>query len=709
MANDWFVAPNGTPAGDGSIGNPWNAETALGLYNGTAMVIQPSQLIQPGDAVWVRGGIHTPTTDNGFMCGLTSSDATKPVTVRNYNGERATFQCATQAFAFAIYGANVWYWGLEVQDSGAPRTANVAGSFGNPLSYGIAVYASGVKIINCIVHDTAQGLSCYNAASDMECHGLISYYNGWGASDRAHGHGMYVQNLNGTKDIENCTVFNNADEGCQIYGSGGADLSGITYRNNTLAQNGELALEGGGTFEYNLLLGGGVLDTGNTIDGNMFYFDPTDPQGHGYISIGIWDPSTAITCTNNVFVGGYEPFSCADAQGPNMVVTGNKVVSPATALSMVRLGIAAGGSLTGFTWDNNEYYGLEKFFQGTYDGSTDSYSGGYNTFAAWKAGTGFDTNSAFTPGLPTGKWIYVIPNKFEAKRASVTIYNWDLSATVDVDLSSILAVGDPFVIQDAQNFYGPAVVSGTYAGGTVAIPMTGLVKAAPIGIATPAHTAPMLGTFIVMPPGPAIPIPQPTPNPTPTPVPNPTPVPTPTPGGTVFTTGQRVEVNTTSLNVRTLPNATLPAIGNVVKPDLGTVLAGIDTTNTFTNVAFDNGITGYVLTAQLLASTTPPPTPTTTHSASLTWVASPDADAGYNVYRNGVKIATVTALTYVDHTVVAGITYTYYVTTAASSTGSESVPSNTVSAAIPSNPTPPPPTPPATQHTPPSGLTVSVA
>src|SRR6185295_10693666 len=51
---------------------------------------------------------------------------------------------------------------------------------------------------------------------------------------------------------------------------------------------------------------------------------------------------------------------------------------------------------------------------------------------------------------------------------------------------------------DAQNFYGPPVASGTYSGSPVSIPMAGLSKAVPSGFVTPAHTAPLFGTFVVM-------------------------------------------------------------------------------------------------------------------------------------------------------------------------------------------------------------------
>ena len=179
--------------------------------------------------------------------------------------------------------------------------------------------------------------------------------------------------------------------------------------------------------------------------------------------------------------------------------TGNKVYTRPSSLREVTLGQYANQSpLTGYIWDNNQYFGLNVFYHGIYDGSSES--GGSNLpFAQWQSNTNFDVHSTFTASAPTGTWIYLRPNKYEQKRANITIYNWDLSPSVNVDLSSVLVAGDQFVIQDSQNFFGPPVVSGTYSGGMVSIPMTNLPKATPVGFAAPAHTAPLLGTFVVLP------------------------------------------------------------------------------------------------------------------------------------------------------------------------------------------------------------------
>jgi fibronectin type 3 domain-containing protein len=77
------------------------------------------------------------------------------------------------------------------------------------------------------------------------------------------------------------------------------------------------------------------------------------------------------------------------------------------------------------------------------------------------------------------------------------------------------------------------------------------------------------------------------------------------------------------------------------------------------------------------------------HSASLSWNTSTSSDvSGYNVYRGTAsggpytRINSVTTPFFTDSTVQAGTTY-YYVTTAVSTSGTESSYSNQAQAAIP--------------------------
>jgi hypothetical protein len=97
-------------------------------------------------------------------------------------------------------------------------------------------------------------------------------------------------------------------------------------------------------------------------------------------------------------------------------------------------------------------------------------------------------------------WTFVRPNRYEPGRANIAIYNWNLQSTVAVDVSGVLTPGKTYVVKDAQNFFGPPVASGTYSGGTITIPMTGLTVATPVGNvpSRPGHTGPEFGAFVVV-------------------------------------------------------------------------------------------------------------------------------------------------------------------------------------------------------------------
>jgi hypothetical protein len=112
-------------------------------------------------------------------------------------------------------------------------------------------------------------------------------------------------------------------------------------------------------------------------------------------------------------------------------------------------------------------------------------------------------NNTYSSAKPTANVVEVRPNAYEPGRAHVIVYNWQNLGSVAVDLSGVLAVGSSFEVRNAQNFYGPAVLTGTYAGGKVSLPMSGLSTATPVGHAAPASSAPAFNAFVVLPRSPS--------------------------------------------------------------------------------------------------------------------------------------------------------------------------------------------------------------
>ena len=477
--HEWFVSPSGQGTAAGTQSDPLDLATVFAGAAGQ---------IHPGDKIWLRAGTYRPPNPNGFNSTIAGT-AGSPIVIRNYQGERATLDGKGSEITLAVNGGYVWFWGLEITDSNTTRMTNQTGGV-HPNAYGVGVYAPGVRFINNVVHDTAQGFSAYDASNDSVFYGNLSYYNGFVAPDRNHGHGFYMQNIAGTKLLQDNIVGDNADEGFQIYGSGSANVVGFRVFGNASYNSSSWPTP---HYQYNFLVAGGASRKDIFFNQNYSFFDPAADSG--LVDFGQYTPGQDITVTNSVFVGGYTGPDVSMQAGP-VVFAGNKSYVHASAVQQARLELGPNQNTNGWTWDTNQYFGKNLFFTGSTDGNT---AHGVNLdFNGWKSATGFDANSSFSDAPPKGTWVYVRPNEYESKRANVIIYNWDSSDSVAVDLSSVLSSGDSYVIQDAQNFYAAPVVSGTYGGTPVSIPMKNLTKAAPVGFNAPAHTGPLFGTFVVL-------------------------------------------------------------------------------------------------------------------------------------------------------------------------------------------------------------------
>jgi hypothetical protein len=147
-------------------------------------------------------------------------------------------------------------------------------------------------------------------------------------------------------------------------------------------------------------------------------------------------------------------------------------------------------------WDDNTYVagGRTTQFRHTAGRNID--------FATWQAVSDFDVTSTYQvtgTEKPTGTKVFVRPNRYEAGRAQVVVYNWDGQASVPVDVSAILQPGERYELYDAQNYFAGPILSGVFANTALQVPMSDLTAVAPrgTGMPTPPHTAPEFAVFIV--------------------------------------------------------------------------------------------------------------------------------------------------------------------------------------------------------------------
>jgi len=404
--------------------------------------------VAPGDVVWLHHGVYRGPFESRLR-----GEESAPIVVRQAPGERAVIDGGCSgAPVLVVDGAHTWYWGFEVTNSDPHRVVKERGPWPT-LPRGIGVYTRqvpgggvGTRFINLVVHDTSGGFGVWKEAENVEVYGSLMYYNGWDAPERGHGHGIYVQSRNGTTRVVDNVLFDQFSHGIHAYGSSSAVLNGLHVEGNIAFNNGRLSAVTGNA--RNILLGGDVVAESPTIVDNAAYY----PFGES---------------------GGDNNFGYS-AGAIGMVATGNYLAGPRALWMIARPGIDfTGNTLIGGTYP---------FAPGDYPDNT------------------------YLSAPPSGAHVVVRPNRYEAGRANVAIFNWDRDDAVPVDLSALLAPGDLYEVRDAQNFFGPPLASGTFDGAPVSFPMAQTVVARPVGLVpvAPAHTGREFAAFVVLRPAAAI-------------------------------------------------------------------------------------------------------------------------------------------------------------------------------------------------------------
>jgi hypothetical protein len=504
--NSWYVSATGSASGDGSIANPWDIDTALA---------QPST-VHPGDTIWIRGGKYGGGQSNSVIYSHLVGTPTAPIVVRAYPGERAIIDawlqvgCCDQAPNPAA-GAYAWFWDLEFASYNPDRHSGTSGppEWAAQQNHPAAdTWAPGTKFIDNTVHDTSGGLSVWNPASDSELAGNIIFNVGGYGTDRGHGHDFYLQNaapsvLNVTDNIG----FNNFDIGIQAYGSGNAayvqniHIVGNVVFNSGVLQTGSNTANGtasAGPRTDNLLVGEGIDGpSGIVIDDNFFYHTPEADDGYNEIGY-LWTPRAHdAVVTNNYFIGGRQAVDLF--RWDSLRFQNNTVFAKYQTESY--LIYRSDQSTAGYQDGQNTYYGSGQFLISSGCDSFPCASSSGASYASWVSETTLDQTSTYNSGAPTGVWTSVRPSAHAPGRANIVIYNWGLASSVAVDLSGAgISVGDAYQIRDGENWYGGAVVSGTYSGAPVMVPMTGLTVVPPNGtVPNPQpHTAPQFGVFVLL-------------------------------------------------------------------------------------------------------------------------------------------------------------------------------------------------------------------
>jgi hypothetical protein len=114
----------------------------------------------------------------------------------------------------------------------------------------------------------------------------------------------------------------------------------------------------------------------------------------------------------------------------------------------------------------------------------------------------FSPQNSWLGQNPNTARIFVQPNQYEPGRANLTIYNWARLPEITVPASDLASVqikaGDYYELHNVEDFFGD-IITGTYDGNSITIPMTGRSVAQPVGINfKPPTTFPEFGGFVLI-------------------------------------------------------------------------------------------------------------------------------------------------------------------------------------------------------------------
>jgi hypothetical protein len=455
-----YVAPHGSPSGNGTVKRPLDLTTALSGR---------SRWIHPGAAIWLRGG----TYQGSFTSNLTGTSQ-EPIIIRPFPGERAIIDSANSpAPALTVKGAWAIYRGFEITNSNPDRV--------NSRPNGLMIYGPHTKFINLVVHDTGVGIGLWSPAIDSEVYGCIVYRNGWQGPppDRGHGHGIYSQNADGTKRIIDNMIFDQFGYGIHNYAQAG-DLKGFHIEGNIIFGNGSSARPAD-TDDPNIFVGG-FLPAERVILIDNFTYHPSNRIATNVRLNYSAQNNKDIVLQGNYFAGGTPLIMTEWLQA---TVTHNTLIGPG-GLSVVYL--PDGVSPSAYRWDHNTYYTNQSPSASPFIFESRGKSISY-TFTDWQRVTGFDRNSQLfrsDTSKPAGLKIFIRPNLYESGRANIAIYNWDGQSTVEVDLGDTLSIGASYEVRNVYDYFGRPVASGIYDGKSIRLPMTGT------------RTGPEFNAFVLM-------------------------------------------------------------------------------------------------------------------------------------------------------------------------------------------------------------------
>jgi len=392
-----------------------------------ATALSVSSPVKAGETIWVKEGVY----EGSFVSRL-EGNSTHIIKVKPIPGDRVVIDNSYgDSSGLSIQGSWAEYYGFEVlsrqldRDTPSDTYADIEFKITGGVTVGGAGGGSNTKVINFVVHDNVGGgLSSWSDAPNSQLYGNIIYNNGWTSPGRGHGHAIYAQNASGFKKLTDNVIFFGFGTGIHVYTEGG-QIEGF------------------------------------------------DVQDNVWYMTGSSDPRTSQR-KDNCLIGGFQPVK-------NLILKNNFGYSHNSRGT--RLGY--GGSVTGQTAVVSGNYLSENFWvAGYWDelnvSNTIVHRGA--TGARLDQITDLGSNELMATLPTSGKKIDIKANLYDSHRARIVIYNYDNDESVDVNLSSVINVGERYRIHSSFALFKEPIISGVYDGSLVSIPMDSVEAPQPNGL-----------------------------------------------------------------------------------------------------------------------------------------------------------------------------------------------------------------------------------
>lgn len=515
---DWYSSPTAT-GGDGSAGNPWAFSIALtnkaidggdnlyltagtfrGNFTSTLRSTTASRItVQPvaGARVIIKDGVFgdlrttmpatAPDIDvviansTDWQTGpsiiigkenlllYTRSSPTNWKVARGWNGTTITThaigdRAIIKSPLISHTGTNVTWFGLELTSVQSTNRSLTNGDWYVSQGIDMPQPGAGNSVINCLFYNTGHpAIGWWDQGAGSEINGNVMWGTGFydlsGGVEFIRGTGLYAQNHTNNVFVKNNLSFRNFTEGLQAYGTTAA-TRGFRFINNITMMNPNTF----GIAVWNATIpttDNAVWTNYHGIDGEIF----------GYTSVS----NTLSDCIGNIFVAPPSTFYKSHISGTvtnNLFLFDGNTYGGAANSGLLSLEYPA-YALTNMSWvwNNNTYYytNQDDFIMSLV--TTDYPAGsGKRKFTNWVAITGFDTTSTAVNGWPNNySVVKSYPLDYDTNIQHIVVISTSGATNATITPANI-AVGETYILRDAQNYFNP-IKSEVYVGGTINLPL----------------------------------------------------------------------------------------------------------------------------------------------------------------------------------------------------------------------------------------------